>query len=58
VAAARRQGGGSVAAAARRRQPGGGGSSAAAEVAVGDGQDEGGKVVKWRLFMFVNFLHL
>ncbi len=29
------------------------GGSAAAEAAVGDGRDEGGEVVTWRLFMFV-----
>ncbi len=36
----------------------GGGSSLAAEAAVGDGRDEGGEVVMWRLFMFVIFLHI
>ncbi len=53
AAAARWQHGGSTAAAARRwrRQP-------VAEAAVGDGQDEGGEVVTWRLFIFVIFLHI
>jgi hypothetical protein len=57
--AARWQRGGSAAAAAWRwwRQLGDSGS-AVAEAAVGDGQDEGGEVVTWGLFMFVIFLHL
>ncbi len=60
AAAARRQRGGSTVA-VRRRQlggGGGGGGSTAAEAAVGDGRDEGGEVVTWRLFMFVIFLHM
>ncbi len=56
-AAAVQQHCGSIVAAAWRRQLGGGGS-VAAEAAVGDGRDEGGEVVMWRLFMFVIFLHI
>jgi hypothetical protein len=57
--AARRQHGGSAAVAAWwwQWQLGGGGSGVA-EAAVGDGRDEGGEVVMWRLFMFVIFLHI
>jgi hypothetical protein len=57
AAAARQQHGGSTVAVRRWRQPGGGGS-AAAEAVVGDSRDEGGEVVRWRLFMFVIFLHI
>jgi hypothetical protein len=59
AAAARWQHSGSVAVAAQwwLWQLGGSGS-AAAEAAIGDGQDEGGEVVSWRLFMFVIFLHI
>ncbi len=57
--AAGRQHGGSAAAAARqwRWQLGNSGSTAV-EAVVGDGRDEGGEVVLWRLFMFVIFLHI
>jgi hypothetical protein len=58
MAARRQRNNSAVAAAWQWRRQLGSGGSAAAEAAVGDGQDEGGEVVMWNLFMFVIFLHL